>query len=64
MGVDLGTRLAPPRLERRAREQAGARGESVPEYILSLLRGAYPERPPFRIFEVPVREDPPAAVRR
>lgn len=30
----------PPDLEQRAPEQATARGESVPDYILTLLRGA------------------------
>lgn len=44
----------------------GRTAQGVPVYNVSysLLRGAYPDRPPFRIFEVVVEEDPAAAVRR
>jgi len=41
-----------------------AQGVPVFNVSLSLLRGAYPDRPPFRVFEIGVREDQPAAVRR
>jgi Icc-related predicted phosphoesterase len=44
----------------------GRTAQGVPVYnvSLSLLRSAYPDRPPFRVFEVAVAEDPAAAVRR
>jgi Icc-related predicted phosphoesterase len=41
-----------------------AQGVPVFNVSLSLLRSAYPDRPPFRVFEIPVGEDPAAAVRR
>jgi Icc-related predicted phosphoesterase len=41
-----------------------AQGVPVFNVSLSLLRSAYPDRPPFRIFEVAAGEGPAAAVRR
>jgi Icc-related predicted phosphoesterase len=41
-----------------------AQGVPVFNVSLSLLRNAYPDRPPYRIFEVEVEEDPAAALRR
>jgi Icc-related predicted phosphoesterase len=41
-----------------------AQGVPVFNVSLSLLRSAYPDRPPFRVFEIPVGKDPAAAVRR
>jgi Icc-related predicted phosphoesterase len=41
-----------------------ALGVPVFNVSLSLLRHAFPDRPPFRVFEIPIGEDPAAAVRR